>query len=119
MSRWRASPFRSHDRKALCDVAIVSCVSNRETTKDMRVYSRFDRTHCWRERRIRMMHEPGSVKLRWQHVAILALTGWLAACSTVDDIPATRRDVEGLDASGTAYRLLGDGIETACNIAPD
>ena len=62
---------------------------------------------------------PGSVKLCWQHVAMLALVSCLAACSTADEHPAARRDVEGAHAPSGAYRVPGDAIDGACNVAPD
>jgi hypothetical protein len=50
------------------------------------------------------------IKLSWQHIAILLLTGWLAACSTVRQAPDSRQET-----GDAPSRMLAE----ACNLAPD
>ena len=50
------------------------------------------------------------INLRWQHIAILLLTSWLAACSTARQVPAQRQEMG--DAPSPV--LAGE-----CNLPPD
>ena len=59
------------------------------------------------------------VKIRWQHIAILVLTSWLAACSSARQSSAPSPDLGAVAAPSVASRILSDGIGSECNIAPD
>src|SRR5262245_54298450 len=66
-----------------------------------------------------MMPELVPVKLRWPYVAVLGLTGLLAACSTADRLPAAPGDVEEVHAPGAYRQGLANSTDSACNAIPD
>ena len=60
------------------------------------------------------------IKLRWQHIAILALVGWLVACTTASpQFPGARKDLVDTATRGEASQVLGAPIGGECNAAPD
>ena len=56
------------------------------------------------------------INIRWQHIAILALTSWLVACSTPTQLSAPHPDLHTLSI---ASRVVSDGIGSECNRPPD
>ena len=59
------------------------------------------------------------INIRWRHIAILALTTWLVACSTVRQFSAPQPNLEETAAPSVASRALSDGSSSECNVPPD
>ena len=64
------------------------------------------------------MAEIRMINMRWQHIAILVLTSWLAACTTARQLSAGQ-DPGVAATPSVASRALGDGIYSECNIPAD
>src|SRR6185503_16551328 len=59
------------------------------------------------------------IKLRWHHIAILALMSWLVACTTATpQFPGARNDLAAA-APGDASRALSAPVSGECNASPD
>ena len=59
-------------------------------------------------------------KLRWQHIAILALVSWLVACTTAHpQFPGARKNLPETATSSDASRALRNSIGGECNASPD
>ena len=59
------------------------------------------------------------IKLRWRHIAILALMSWLVACTTATpQFPGARNDLAAA-APGDASRALSAPVSGECNASPD
>ncbi len=59
------------------------------------------------------------INIRWQHIAILALTSWLVACSTPTQLSAPHPDLQAAATPSIASRVVSDGIGSECNLPPD
>lgn len=58
------------------------------------------------------------MKRRWRHVAAFALAGWLAACATARQGPASRADAPQLAGATAARGMADDGPGGDCNAPP-
>ena len=57
--------------------------------------------------------------IRWQHIAIILLTSWLAACSTSRQIPAPRQDpAEAVSPKVASRPLPDDDVGGECRVPP-
>ena len=57
--------------------------------------------------------------LRWQHIAILALTSWLLACTSAKQSSTSSPQLEVVATPSIASETLSPGVRSECNVAPD